>query len=246
MHSTNELKTYTIHATDGDLGRVKDLYFDDDQWTVRYYVIDTRKWLPGNKVLLSPISLDNLNDQERSLNVLASKETVKDSPSIDEEQTVSRQYEANLSNYYGWNYYWGGNGYWGGYGQPKSLFQLDTTSEDIGDNYIDDHENHLRSVNEVTGYKINAKDGKIGEVQDFLINEESWTIDYIVVDTNRWLPGKSVLLKTEWITDVNWHEREVTVNVSKEAIEKGPIYDPETPFTKEFEEHIDKVYEIAR
>ncbi|GGM42743.1 hypothetical protein GCM10011351_30870 [Paraliobacillus quinghaiensis] len=238
-----------VSASDGELGGVKDIYFDDKLWTVRYLVVDTRKWLPGKKVLLSPISFDHVDIENGSLNVLASKETIKNAPNRDEDEPVSKQAEMELFNYYGWpNYSFGlggvvGPGPWGGYTYPQELVDAqnrgvlqDGVSED------DANEPNLRSVNEIDGsffgYDVEASDGEIGHVTDFVIDDKNWKIYYIVVDTKGLLTSEHILLSTDWISNVEWESKKVSIDLNKEQFKKIKEFKTNEPITRAYEEEL--------
>src|SRR6266508_5022629 len=98
-----ELKGVTIQATDGDIGSVQDLYFDDHSWTVRYLVVDTGTWLPGRQVLISPFAFRAISGASR-LQTTLTKDQIENSPSIDTDRPVNRQREIEDSRYYGYPY----------------------------------------------------------------------------------------------------------------------------------------------
>lgn len=242
-----------IQATDGELGGIRDILFDDQYWTIRYLVVDTRKWLPGKKVLLSPISFDYVDQEKGTVNLLASKETVKNAPNKMEDQPISKQVEVDLADYYGWPTYWNSYsllGPWGGYLGPMQLMDAQNQGliqEDVRSNKKED--NHLRSANEVKGeffgYQVNTIDEKIGHVTDFVLDETNWKITYLVVETSNLLPGSSnsYLLATDWIQDIQWQKQEVTVNLTKEQVEKGIGFDRNTPITREYEEKLYTIFD---
>ena len=122
LNSVNHLKNFVLLATDGDIGRVKDLYFDDDAWTIRYFVVDTGSWLESRKVLISPISLQPPKWPDRSLPVSITRAQIKNSPSFDTDEPVSRQNEEQFMGHYGYPYYWDGHGIWGEGLYPYTLF----------------------------------------------------------------------------------------------------------------------------
>lgn len=95
---------------------------------------------------------------------------------------------------------------------------------------------YLRSCKEVLGYHIQASDGEIGHVEDFICDDETWVMRYAVVDTRNWLPGKKVLLATWWINQVNWDSKKVAVDLSKDTIKNSPEYDPSAPVNRQYEE----------
>ena len=118
LHALNNLEDNVIHATDGEITRSKNFYFDDKQWVIRYLVVETGSWLFCQKVLLSPIPIKSLNLQDNTLTVSISREQVKTSPDIDTEKPVSRQYEIDYMKHDSYPYYWGNIGLWGNCPNP--------------------------------------------------------------------------------------------------------------------------------
>lgn len=234
LRSLNEMLNYTIDAADGDIGRCKDFLLDDQFWTIRYVVVDTGRWLPCKKVLISPVALGEPEWHNRLLQVTLNKAQIENSPPLQEHEPVSRQYERRYFDYYNWPYYWTGGHIWGITEYPHLMpvkpvpKTADTEEEKPGDN-------HLRSVKEVTGYNIQAADGAVGHVEDYIVDDETWTIRYMVVDTRNWLPGRKVLVAPQWISSVDWIENKVYVNLSREAVKKSPEYDPSQPVNREYE-----------
>ena len=108
LRRVEDLQTYTIGATDGDIGTVADLYFDDQSWTARYVVVDTGGWLSGRKVLIPPRAIQQIDAAGQRLVTNLTRQQVEDSPGIDTERPVSRPYEIDLYGYYGYPYYWEG------------------------------------------------------------------------------------------------------------------------------------------
>jgi hypothetical protein len=202
-----EIKDYTIiDQNDEIIGQAHDFYFDDLLWTVRYLVIDTSTWLPGRKVLISPVALGPLDiGADLPLSVGLTKQQIEQSPSIDADKPISPQQEVELIEHYHWPDYW--------------RLEKDTTVERSGDL-------HLRRAKEVIGYYIHARDGDIGHVEDFLVDDESWGIHYLIVDTRNWWPGKKVLVSPSWVEDINWHQSQVSLDLSRETVKNSPEYDP--------------------
>ena len=106
LRSLDEMRGFSIQATDGEIGHVEDFYFDDMTWTIRYLVVDTGPWLFGREVLVSPVAMGNPDWDDQVLPVDLSREQVKNSPDVDLDQPVSRQHEEAIHAYYGWSYYW--------------------------------------------------------------------------------------------------------------------------------------------
>jgi len=225
LRQTKELQSFKLRANDGDIGKVNEVYFDDTYWTVRYLVADTGGWLSGRQVLISPYALNPAIDEEKVLPVDLIKKQIEDSPSVDSDKPVSRQNEIEFYGYYGWPNYGYGPYLWGG--SPQIL-----RDQEVWRKYIRKEEEswnpNLRSTNAVTGYHIQALDGEIGHVEDFIIDEETWSIRYLVVDTKNWWAGKRVLISPQWIERVSWGESKVFVNLSRETIKRSPEYAPES------------------
>jgi hypothetical protein len=153
--------------------------------------------------------------------VKLTKEQVEKSPHIHADQPVSRQMEGDLYGYYGWLPYWHAGAY-------AAAVAASASSEQDGDP-------HLRSTKQVIGYHIQATDGEIGHVEDFVFDDETWTIRYLVVNTQNWLPGKSVLVSPQWVKEVSWAERKVHLDLKRGVIEESPEFDPSVPVNREYE-----------
>ncbi len=240
LRSMNDLEDYAIRATDGTIGHVKDFYFDDQAWVIRYLVVDTGTWLSSRKVLISPIAIGHPDWTEKVLPIPITKEQVKNSPDIDTEKPVSRQHEIDYFGYYGYPFYWGGAGIWGGGIYPNMMmpdyagFESKPLGEGPGadeayaraDAAQHQHDDpHLRSCKEVMDYHIGATDGDIGHVQGMLVDEETWAIRYIIVNTSNWWLGHQVLIAPQWIQDVSWSDATVSVNLTRQAVKDAPPYD---------------------
>jgi hypothetical protein len=246
-HSLKDLKGFKIRATDGDIGKVDDFYFDDDEWTVRYLVVDTGGWLAGRKVLLSPESLSDLDLLEQVFAVNLTRQQVQDSPEITTDRPVSRQQEESLRSYYGWPAYWGGLGSQMGMtdvplppaGQPVPVTGTENKDFETGDESRDPH---LRSYDTVTGYRIHADDGDVGKVSDFIVEDEKWTVLYMIVDTGNLFPGKKVLVAPSWIDRISWEEKRVDVDLNVETVKNSPKYDPNVPLTQDYEQGLYRHY----
>ncbi len=244
LRSVEELNGYTVEATDGEVGSVAEFYFDDDNWTIRYLIADTGSWLMGRRVLISPLALGTVDWESQKLPVNMNKERVENSPGIDTDKPVSRQHEMVYSDYYGYPYYWGGPYLWGpatyppGYRGTYSPARPSTVEKELDAAKRQQNDVHLRSTKEVTNYYIEALDGDIGHVKDFLIDDESWTIRYLVIDTRNWWPGKKVLVSPEWIRSVSWRDSKVHVDLSREAIKNGPEYDEHALPGRDYEKRL--------
>jgi uncharacterized protein YrrD len=232
------LDGYKLGARDGDIGKVKEFYFDDHSWAVRYLVAETGDWLTDRRVLISPYALDPANKLDKVIPVDLTKAQIENSPSLETDKPVSRQFEMQYYPYYGWPAYWGGPYMWGSAAFPNrrqggwSQVAPQTETEDP----------HLRSTKDVTGHTIQAKDGDIGHVEDFVVDDETWIIRYLIVDTRNWLPGKKVLISTRWIKRISWEESKVFINLNRDVIKDGPEYTEEALITRDYEEKLHRHY----
>lgn len=250
LHSLNDLEECEVGATDGNIGHVKDFYFDDDAWVVRYLLVDAGKWLNNRTVLISPMSMRDADWDGHVLPVSLSKEQIRNSPNIDTDRPVSRQNEVEYLGYYGYPNYWGGVGIWGGSDYPGML----TTG--VGYGGLDDEnrrnrkreeENradgarlrsadpHLRSCEEVVGYHIHATNGEIGHVKSMLVDEKTWSIRYVVVQTSDWWFGHQVLVSPRWINAVDWASNSVTIELTRESIKSAPAFESAADLDRERE-----------
>jgi sporulation protein YlmC with PRC-barrel domain len=224
QHSISSITGYEIRATDGDLGKMDEIYFDDETWTARYIVVETGNWLSNRKVLISPVAFGKLQSESRSVVVNLTTAQVSGSPDIDTQRPIYRQHEVELNKYY--QLPWRG-GYGGVFGTtPLPLSEGEVLAEQKASGSSHRNDPHLRSSRQVTGYHIHAIDGEIGHVDDFMIDDETWEIRLLVVDTRNWLPGKKVLLSPQWIQRVEWADSSVHFDLTRESIKNSPEFDP--------------------
>lgn len=249
LRNVKSLEGFSIGATDGTIGKVKDFYFDDQAWVVRYVVASTGSWLDGRDVLLSPYSVGAPGWAAAVLPVSITKDQIKNSPSIDTDKPVSRQYERDYLGYYGYPYYWGGAGLWGANYYPANDWSgRDEEDYDGYQGYLttpsteDSGDPHLRSCNAVKGYHTLATDGSLGHVQGFLVDDATWSIRYLIVNTSNWWMGHEVLISPEWIERVNWSESTVTVSLNRESIKKAPVYNGDATVDRDAEGILYKYY----
>lgn len=235
LRSLNEIKGYGLKATDGDIGKVKDFYFDDLKWTIRYLAADTGNWMPGRKVLVSPRAIgeyDWLNG--RKLPVSLTKKQIENSPRIESDAPVSHQKRKTMAELFNWTIYW------------RDHIIANVPDELIASaaEYVSGPEGdpHLRSVDEVRGYHIQATDHEIGHVENFIVETDDWCIRYMVVDTRNWLPGKKVLVAPDWVGPISWKERRTIVDMSSKQIEDSPEFDPTAPVNRDYEKKLYDYY----
>lgn len=254
LQPTSSLLGATVEATDGDVGTLSDLLFDDRDWTIRWAVVNAGSWLTGRSVLLAPLALSRIGSGTRRIRAQLTRRQIEQSPPVSHDQPVSRQLEASIYSHYGWTPYWGGVGYMGGAGafaappiaavpEPYPSDPMPGLASGRADEPKGDP--NLRSASEISGYYIKALDGDLGHVEDLLVDPEGWAIRYLVVDTRNWLPGRKVLVSKGWISDVSWSAQQVSVDLTREEIKGGPEFDPAVPPDRAYEERLHAHYRRA-
>lgn len=233
------LKKSIVFATDGEIGHVKDVYFDEHAWGIRYLVVETGTWLESRKVLISPYSVIQPLADDGTIHVSLTREQVRNSPDIDTHKPVSRQQESEYLGYYGYPTYWGEGDLWGIGGfpfMPPVVLPDYTERHERGENKVNPDDVYLRSIETVTGYHIEAGDGSIGHIDDFIFDDMSWAIRYFVIDPRNWLPGgKKVLIATYWIVRFDWMERKAFITLTRDAIKNSPPYDESVELVRDYE-----------
>jgi len=238
LSKAKTVKGYKLDSLDGEIGKVREFYFDDRHWTIRYLVADTGDWLTGRQVLISPYALVTVNNEKQNIEINLTKKQIEESPSLDSDKPVSRQFEEDYHGYFGWPMYSTGPYIWGF--SPYIVRDPEKWEEYThGEKAWDPH---LRSTHEVNDYHIQAADGEIGHVEDFIIDDEIWAIRYLIIDTRKWWPGKKVLVSPQWIERVSWSESKVFVNLTRENIRQSPEYTEESLLTRDYEAGLHRHY----
>ena len=196
LRSMTDLNGYAVRAADGNIGQVRDCYFDDESWSVPFLVVDTGTWLTSRKVLISPRSIGRANWEQKVLPVGLTREQVRNSPHIDAGKLVSREHEREFLGYYG-------------YSPLPQVVREDS---------------QLRSCRTMPGHRIMATDGEIGHVETLLIDEQDWTVVYMVVKTGPVWGGYLVLIAPRWIRDACWPDCTLTVDLDRQTVREVPPY----------------------
>jgi sporulation protein YlmC with PRC-barrel domain len=224
QHLINNLVGYTMGATDGEIGGVDAFYFDDETWAVRYMEVQAGSWFSGRRVLISPVALVKGGWKQGVFDVNLTKEQIRTSPEIDTDKPVYRQHEMQLYNHYRWQDYWSGSGYYGGgmWAMPQ-LTPVNDATDVIPPKEGDPH---LRSSTQINGYHIHTVDGvKAGHVADFIMDDESWQIVYLVVDSDKLFGGKKIKLAVSHIKKVEWDNSAIFVDVSAVFIDDAATFE---------------------
>jgi hypothetical protein len=232
------LNGYKLQGLDGEIGKVKEFYFDDKHWVIRYLVAETGTWLTDRQVLISPYALQSVNKEKQNIAIDLTKKQIEDSPALGSDKPVSRQFEDEYYGYYGWPSYSRGPYMWGA--SPTIILENKKWRELVdGEKPWDPN---LRSMHDVDGHHIQASDGDIGHVDDFIIDDDVWAIRYLVIDTRNWWPGKKVLIAPRWIERVSWNELKVFLNLPRETIKQSPEYSEEAMLSRDYETRLHRHY----
>lgn len=227
LQSIKQLYGEKLVTRDSEIGHIKDFYFDDQKWAVRYVVVDTGSWLSGRQVLISPHAFGKLAQDGSSLRVDLTRQQIEDSPLIESHKPVSRQYEEEYYRYYGWPSYWDGAGMWGVGGfpvAPPPPPPLPSEQKSAGSRDHSGDDPHLRSTQAINGYHIQTSEGTIGHVTDFMMDDKSWAIRHLIVETGHWYSGKAIAISPNHIDRISYDDSKVFVDVTKEAIQQAPEY----------------------
>jgi uncharacterized protein YrrD len=232
LWNASAITGYAVLASDGTLGTVSDLLFDDSGWEIRWLVVDTGTWLTGRKVLLPPEALGQPDQVLRRFPVLLTMQQVGDSPPIDADQPVSRQAESLIYDHYGWDPYWGSSFIAMSNAMATPFVAPLHLPGELPASPADDSaphtpvDRHLRSIAAVTGYSIQAADGDIGHVEDFLVDDAAWRVRYLTVETGNWWPGEKVLISPWSVRDIDWEAKSVLLTVDRGKVKLAPPYVP--------------------
>jgi hypothetical protein len=252
LQSAKELQGYMLHASDGDLGTIRTFHFDAQAWCIHYLIVDTGGWFSGKYVLL-PVEVLGQSDREHQrLMVMLTQEEVRNSPEVPKHPPAPAYDALAMQTYSGRNVYWSTD--------PLVLQSLAARPASVPipepPPDMSDPPPHpvdmqgsgatLRSTREVIGYYIQAMDGPIGHVEDFLIDLDTWHIRYMVVDTRNWLPGRKVLVSPTWIEQISWEATQVAVALPRDRIKNSPEFDPTRPVDRAYETALCHFYDRSR
>lgn len=209
----SQLIGFDVMATDGKIGHVDEFYFDDDKWIIRYMVVKTGGWLSGRKVLISPGVLCAPDWKARLFPVNLTVEQVRNSPPTDTDKPVSRQQQEDLHQYYVWPIYWA----W----RPEFEASAGGASATIETSKGDPH---LRSTRHVAGYKVQSGNTRVGFVHDFVVDDASWRVEWLIVDARSILLGRRILMDPKHIDRISLPEHAIVTGLSREGVASCPTF----------------------
>ncbi len=240
LRSVKEIFGYKIVAKDGEIGNVEDFLFDDEHQTIRYLVVKTDRSLNSKQIIIPPAALEQPDWAGQFVPLSLNKEQAATCPPIDADRPVSRHNEQAVHEFLSLKPYWLGARLPDADPVPTPPGKLSETGNTVSEGGATPDagggESRLRSCSEVLGYTIMGNDSDCGHVEDFIVDDQTWDLQYLVVDTRNLLPGKKVLLAMNWIETIQWSSELVKVDISTPAIKDSPEFDPTSPVNREYEE----------
>jgi sporulation protein YlmC with PRC-barrel domain len=233
LRSVNALTGYTVRTLDGDIGSVRELYFNDQDWRVKHIVVDTNRWLPGKQVLLNPLDVKDVNFERRELMVSITTEHVRNSPEADTDRPVALQRVSKMSETSNWAMYLAGEAL---AAVPEAVpIQEFETSNKNGKPY----DPHLRTTKVVGGMGVYAKGDEVGHVVDFIVDDDTWSIRYLVIGLE---DRRRALLLPELVKDIRFEREELIVDLDAHVLADCPKLDPATLITSQYERAVTEYF----
>lgn len=227
LRRLKNLTTYDLVAQDGEVGKLEEIYFEDEGWQIRYLVVRTGNWLLGREVLIPPAVVNNISDQKQQIAVALSRRQIEESPPPDTKKTVSRHYEEQFFQHYNLEPYW--------HLDPLPSLSPPIPPTEVNAPLRKPENPHLRSSSEVHNYRIHATDSEMGHVESFIIDDQDWSVRYLEIETGQWFHGKKVLVSPAWIQEIDWSKEKVFIDLPGERIKSAPEYDPKKVISRDYE-----------
>ncbi|PSL50806.1 PRC-barrel domain protein [Salsuginibacillus halophilus] len=241
LFEAKKLRNFGVITSDGELGKIDDVYMDEDQWVIRYLVVNRKPLLPGGKVLVSPIAVERMDINGQTIHLNVTKEELEEAPGKEEAEPITRKKELELHHHFGYGYYWPAQGMWGSFPYPHQL-RVEAPHHQRPQELPNEEEIKVRSLKEMTGdwsgYDVEGSDGDIGTIDDVIVEDDTWNIRYISVDTGRLFSTGHAVLSSSWILHTEDEEKKVRVKMARHEVQAAPEYVPGQPLDREFEERL--------
>jgi uncharacterized protein YrrD len=248
LRSIQDLLACSVTCPDGDLGKIDQIYFDVHSRRVRYLVIDTSAWGYGQKIWVPPCCVHQIDFSSKVVRLNLVQQKMLASPAIDMQGPISRLQEGKLVNYYGCKPYWEETHAQCASRYPSGAINSTAGGEPEGHERMTLHTNavnssvHLLSTRQASGYTIEAVDGPIGHIRDFVFEDETWMIRYLTIDTHEWWQSETeVLLSTESIDSIESAGFTISTTLGRDAIQNSPVYLDYVPLRRMDETQLHKV-----
>lgn len=214
LYGLTGIRNFHLKAKDGEVGLCDDILFDDRDWSVLYMVVLLRTWLPGRKFLIPHEAFGRLDREKAEINLDLTMAEIKKAEPLEAHPPLAMQRRGEFARLF-----------LIASGCLPTDANLSGKDESTDDGTEPNEAQHLRSAKELSRYKVAAIDGDCGYVQDLLASDEDDEIRYLVVDLGRWIKKRAVMVPPEWISSVDWDNRQINLNRNKETIKKQPLYE---------------------
>jgi hypothetical protein len=195
LEFASAFRSYALEANDGEIGAIVDFLFDGRTSAVRWLVVHTGDWLRNRKIWLHPAVIGKADNDRCELSVNQTKAQLQAMFSFGANPLASQT-------------------------QPLVVFAPESeTAIDL----VDD-DRYLHSVDAITRFHVVGSDGAIGKVEDLLIDEESWSFPYIVVETDTWWSGNHVLISHRAMKEISRAERQIRADLNRQLIKASPSW----------------------
>lgn len=238
LQPVGKLMRCMLHAVDGEIGTVEALYFDDVNWIVRYLLVNTGDWLAGRRVLISPVAVGEVREDEKSIFIELTRCQLENSPPLDARQTVSRGYETAYYKYYDWPVYWENDRR----GVPLSTASPEAQPSAGEETNTGCQELRLHRTSGLDGCVIVALDGAIGQVRGQIMDTRYWVMRYLAIEIHSECSGRHALVSPAWVERVSWRDHLMNIGLSSMAIGSAPGYDPCTGVSRDYEARLFRHY----
>lgn len=207
---------FSLMASEGIIGAVEDYYIDDHSWIVKFMVVHTGEWLTSRRVVISTQSVEDIDWELSRFQTQLTREQVQASPEIDTEQHMGPEHEEILVRHYHLHTHWPEAGMFG----IPPLVPATPIFKEPPEKELQRRKSRLVVAGEVMGCSVEATDGHLGTLEDFMI-QAGWQIGEIVVKTGGSILGKKVWVPLTDIAMLDWEKNTIRVNFSHKITKKS-------------------------
>jgi hypothetical protein len=209
-----------VYSREGRIGRVSQVLFDDESWAIRHIVVTLDDALGWRQILVDPSCVADIDQRSGQVRLYIPTSQAVCCPDADSDMPVSRQKARDTSLSTSYCLYANEIPAFFPTAIPSALFEQETDGEPGAGNQPADV--HLRSSREVLRYRLRGRDRRFGHIKDFIFSERDWMIRQIEVSVRDGLFSRRIRLSPVWVVDVNWADREVSVDLPAKAIRDAP------------------------
>jgi sporulation protein YlmC with PRC-barrel domain len=220
LRNAKSLMGYTIETTDGETGKVCDILLNERTGKIKHLVLKLGLWTLGREILIPPKDLARPNDALRHVRVSAPREQLFRYPDIEDDMPVSMQQKMRIHDFYRWD----ASAYWGDIHPWLPLNLPVTAMEKKQMRNIEKHwDRHLHSTKEILHYHVRTSSEDIGQLQDILIDDSRWKIEFLVIKSSDGPVKQASIVASRWIKEINWAKRNVLIDISQNGVVQNPV-----------------------